>query len=179
MTRKKPAPAKAPAGGEAVPEKKKGGAPALAQQALDTEGLESICARVCDGETLTGIAHSLDVSFGSLQTWLEAVPERSARVKEARRRAARMWDEKALKGIEEAADAFALAKAKEAAHHLRWRASKIAPADYGDRQAVELSGKDGGPIQTQAVLTPEERAKRIRELAPKAGFTLQPEDAGE
>jgi hypothetical protein len=46
---------------------------------------------------------------------------------------------------------------------------------------MQVTGKDGGPIQTEdkTPLTPEERAKRIRELAPKAGFVLQPEDAGE
>jgi hypothetical protein len=37
----------------------------------------------------------------------------------------------------QASDAFELAKAKELAHHYRWRASKIAPKLYGDRLQVE------------------------------------------
>lgn len=30
----------------------------------------------------------------------------------------------------------------------KWLAGKLAPKVYGERQAVELTGKDGGPIQT-------------------------------
>ena len=40
-------------------------------------------------------------------------------------------------GIAQASDPFELAKAKELAHHYRWRASKIAPKLYGDKQSVE------------------------------------------
>jgi hypothetical protein len=44
---------------------------------------------------------------------------------------------------------------------------------------TQLTGKDGGPIETEdkTPLAPEERAKRIHELALKAGYKLQ--DAGE
>jgi hypothetical protein len=162
MTTKKP-PASKKAGGEAVAEVKGTvGAPAVAQAALDAAGQEAILARLCDGETMTGIASSLGVSFGSLQTWIESIPERSARAREARALAARRWDEMAEAGILRASDTFELAKAKEHAHHLRWRATKIAPA-YSDRQAVELTGKDGGPVQLLAD-TPEAREARIAEL---------------
>ena len=42
----------------------------------------------------------------------------------------------------------------------KWRASKLAPKVYGDRQTVEHSGKDGGPIETKD-LSSKEIARRI------------------
>lgn len=53
------------------------------------------------------------------------------------------WDERAEAAISAASDEFELRKAKEISHHYRWRASKIAPKDYGDKQQVEHSGKVG------------------------------------
>jgi len=32
----------------------------------------------------------------------------------------------------------------------QWRAMKMAPRQYGDRRTTELTGKDGGPIQTES-----------------------------
>lgn len=119
---------------------KKRTAPAIAK--LDAYGIENVCANLIEGKTLTGIAKLAKVSIGSLLTWLDQQPERSARAREARIQAAKVWDERALEGIEKAKDPFQLAKAKEAAHHLRWRAAKIAPRDYGDKlglgQAADL-----------------------------------------
>lgn len=142
--RKKPTPAKRPlivakatAKKAAKPgEDKKTGAKPIAQQKLDAFGADKVCELITDGKTLTEIAQAARVSFGSLQTWLEAVPERSARAREARRLAARLYDEEALTGIQLAKDQFSLAKAKEAAHHLRWRAAKIDPKGYGDKLGI-------------------------------------------
>jgi hypothetical protein len=33
----------------------------------------------------------------------------------------------------------------------QWRASKLAPKKYGDRQQLEHTGRDGGPIQTMQI----------------------------
>jgi len=87
------------------------------------------------------------VSIGTLISWINGDSERSARVREVRIATARIWDEKAESGIENAGDPFELAKAKELAHHYRWRAAKIAPRDYGERVTQELTGEGGGPIQ--------------------------------
>lgn len=136
--------------------------PPVAQQKATAYGLDAICDDIVAGETLTGIAGKLQMSIGSLLTWIEADSERSARVKESRSRSARLWDEKALTGIEQASDPFELAKARDAAHHLRWRASKIAPRDYGDK--VQVGGSDEFPpirSQVNVNLTAEEAYKAI------------------
>lgn len=118
----------------------------VAMDKLNALGLDAICERLADGESMTSIAVSAQVSIGSLLTWA-AQPEHSARVIESRALAASVWDEKAESGLENSGDPFELSRSKELAHHYRWRASKIAPKLYGDKVTQEHTGKDGGPIQ--------------------------------
>lgn len=110
-------------------------------------GIDQVCEMICDANSLTVIAAFYGISTGRLVTWIEADPERSVRAREARTLTAQMWDEKAQDGIDLATDPFELAKAKEMAHHFRWRASKIAPKTYGDKVQQEITGADGGPIK--------------------------------
>lgn len=114
--------------------------PATAAAKLDRFGIDAVCEAIADRESLTSIASRVGVSIGSLITWLDADPERSARAKEARRATARAWDEAAEATLAHAEDEFGLKKARELAHHYRWRASKISPAEYGDRIQQEHSG---------------------------------------
>lgn len=119
-----------------------------ARDKIDDYGLDAICGDITAGQTLTGVAAVLGVSIGSLLTWCDAATERSARVREARASAARLWDEKAESGIQAADEPFKLAKAKELAYHYRWRASKASPREYGDKldTTTQALGKDGQPI---------------------------------
>lgn len=114
-----------------------------ARAKLDAYGVEAVCDDIGNRKTLTAIADDLGVSIGSLIGWIEADAERSARVREARQAMARAWDEQAEEEIRSAGDEFELKKAKELAHHLRWRASKIAAREYGDRQTIEHEGRIG------------------------------------
>lgn len=122
-----------------------------ASDKLDAFGIDAICAGIMHPKPMHQIAEEIGVSQGSLIAWIGSAPERSARVKEARMQTAQMWDEKATRIIEEAQDAFELTKAKELAHHYRWRASKIAPRDYGDKLAVG-GASDLPPVETKSTL---------------------------
>ena len=145
------------------------GAPSHAQGKLDAYGLDAVCESIIAGGTLTFVAADAGVSLTSLLTWIEAIPERSARVREARAATGRLWDEKAETEIREAADEFGLKKAKELAHHYRWRASKIAAREYGD--AVTLKGDKENPIQVSraADLTDDELASLALRKEPASG----------
>lgn len=127
--------------------------------------LTSLCDKIKDGKTLTAIAAELGAGRTTLLGWIEADPDRSARAREARSTAAAAYDDMALDGIEEANDPFELARAKERAHHLRWRASKVNPKEYGDK--VEL----GGEVGIKA-LPDEQLWKRAEGLAQKLGISL-------
>lgn len=109
-------------------------------------GEQRVMDELADGKPMRHIADEAGVSFGSLSVWIATDPDRSARAREARIHAARIWDEKAVAVIEDARDPFELSQAKELAHHYRWRASKTAPRDYGDKVTAELTGADGGPV---------------------------------
>lgn len=110
---------------------------------MDAFGLDRVCEAITGGTTLTKVAAEAGVSLTRLLAWIDADSERSARVREARTSSAKVWDEKAEAEIREAEDEFGLKKARELAQHFRWRASKIATKEYGDRQQVEHSGRVG------------------------------------
>lgn len=116
----------------------------FARDKLDNLGVDAVCDMIVDGTTMTSISEQVGVSIASLVAWTAADPERSARVREARAQSAMIWDERALKGIEDSADPFQLARATAAGHHLRWRASKIAPREYGDK--IQHAGADDKPL---------------------------------
>lgn len=103
------------------------------------QALNDLCDRIEDGESMSGIAHTLGVRGSALTGWLAQSPERSARAREARAKSAATFDGQALQYLLGATDPFSLTQAREIAQHLRWRASKIAPADYGDRQTIDAT----------------------------------------
>lgn len=123
------------------------GPEATSQAILESIGIDAICGMIMDGRTLTRIAEESGSSKTVLLRWLRSDPDRSARAREARAATAAVWDEMAEHRIETAGDEFELKKAKELAHHYRWRASKIAPGEYGDKASIELTGKDGAPVE--------------------------------
>ncbi|MEJ1126144.1 hypothetical protein V9L20_01105 [Variovorax sp. CCNWLW225] len=100
-------------------------------------GIDKLTEMLIDGQTQTAIAAKLKVSKATLIAWIAADPDRSARVREARIAAASTYAENAAEGLRAAADPFALAKAKELAHHLRWQASKADPRSYGDKLEID------------------------------------------
>ncbi len=135
--------------------------------AMDKYGIARVCESIMDGRSLRTIAEDAGASMTRLLAWIDADPDRSARVREARTTMAKVWDEKAEQAIEDAPDEFGLRKAKELAHHYRWRAAKVAPREYGDKVALEHAGPDGGPIQTEDVTQrdADEFASRMARLA--------------
>ena len=122
--------------------------PTIAER-IEAFGIEAVCERLSNGMTMTALAEEIGVTVGKLSQWIASDEEHSARAREARIHAARIWDEKALSVVEQAMDPFELQRAKELAHHYRWRASKTAPKEYGDKVTQEHTGADGGPIQAR------------------------------
>ena len=116
---------------------------------------EVILARIENGESIAQVAVTLDSDRSTLCKWLNASDQRSARAREARAASAAAFDEQAERDLRAAATPFELAKARDLAHHLRWRASKINPKAYGEK--LELAS---GEVQ----LTLAERLKRLSEM---------------
>ena len=114
--------------------------PTPSQDKIAAYGLDALCDHLTGGGTLTGASKVVGVDISTLLNWVAADGQRSARVREARTAAAKIWDEKATATIESAEDAFGLAKARELAFHYRWRAAKAAPKEYGDKIEHEHKG---------------------------------------
>lgn len=134
-----------------------------ARPKLDQLGVDWVCDQIADGRSLTWIAKEAGVSIGSLLTWLSTEPERSARVDAARRAASWVYEEQALQGLLDATDPFSLTKARDVAHHLRWKASKIHPQRFGDKVQAEVNTTLSGSLQVKADLTlsPAEAYERL------------------
>ena len=108
---------------------------------LDIYGIEKVIQSIKDCKSITAIAVAARVSKGTLIAWIAADSDRSTRVREARADTAMLWDESAEQVLTDAKDPLSLAKARELASHYRWRASKISPKDYGDKQVIDVNAK--------------------------------------
>lgn len=128
-----------------------------AEAILNAFGLEALCDRLVSGETQTAICKSLKVTKGSLSRWISLDAERQARVREARIEAAQAFDDLAEDAIKKARGKDGIAKARELAHHYRWRASKANPREYGEKLQVD---------QTSTIinLSDEEIARRAENI---------------
>lgn len=118
--------------------------------ALDLYGIDWVCEQILELRSLTAIAQDADVGLSTLLRWTSSDAERSTRVNQARRVAAEAWVEKAEQVLAEAKTNFELQKARELAHHYRWRASKISP-QYNDKVVQEHTGPGGGALQITGI----------------------------
>lgn len=134
-----------------IVERKKSGPVPVVDAKCSQFGIETICDMITSGDSLTKIAKDIGIHAATLIRWIEEDPQRSARAREARVRSAKIWDEAAEAVIKAAPDKFELERARELAHHYRWRAKAIAPREYGDKVQQEVTGANGGPIALAAV----------------------------
>jgi hypothetical protein len=142
-----------------------------AQARLDRLGIDALCDRIVAGETMSAVAASWGVSRGSVVNWLAASSERGERARVARMMSAAAFDELAETAIREARDPFELAKARELAIHLRWRAAKCDPG-YSARFAA---GATGLPV-VEEELDLMETARRIAFILNRAQRQLDTEE---
>ena len=146
--------------------------PGEAEAVLNALGLETLCDRLVSGETQTAICKSLGITKGSLGRWISLDAERQARVREARIEAAQAYDDLAEEAIKKARGKDGIAKARELAHHYRWRASKANPREFGEKLEIDQ--------QTTIInLSDEEierRMERIRSSLAAAQRAREPSD---
>lgn len=103
-----------------------------------SDTLERLCEAIIEGRMIRELALEWGVTESRIRYWVAGDPARTARVTAARRISAATYDEKAEQVLMDAKDDLELKKAKELAHHYRWKASKIDPGGYGEK--IEHSG---------------------------------------
>jgi len=111
---------------------------AEAHARLDAIGLDDVLAFITDGLSQREVCRRVGVRTVHLGSWL-ADQHQPARVREARRQAAQAWLDRGFAALAEAADPFALAKAREVAAMCRKYAQVLNPSEYSDRVQVEAT----------------------------------------
>ncbi|MGI4798438.1 MAG: hypothetical protein ACRYF2_04080 [Janthinobacterium lividum] len=106
------------------------------------ETAEAILQRIAGGESLRSICAAPDMPAEStVRTWGASQIGFGEQLRQAREASASHWDEQAERVLVEAVGTREeLARAKELAQHYRWRASKYAPRDYGERVDLNVTG---------------------------------------
>jgi hypothetical protein len=122
---------------------------------LERYGIDSLLDRYSNGETLTDIARALYVNVKTLTAFVNRFAQASeyAHAKECH---AEAWADRGWNtlqaGENEVLDSASVNLKRYKEQHCRWRAG-IANSRYSEKQSVELSGPNGGPIQAQSVVT--------------------------
>jgi hypothetical protein len=141
------------------------------------ETADRICAQLAEGKSLRTICKADDLpSCQTVYAWLRTHAEFLAQYTRAKEDAADAFAEEMLDIADEASNDWMEVHDKDNAgyrfngEHVnrsrlrvdtrKWIASKLKPKKYGERVQAELTGKDGGPIET-ADLTEVEIARRI------------------
>src|SRR5437867_3855721 len=119
-----------------------------ARAALERTGLDQILARIRAGESQREIADSLQVDVSTLNRFLRSNAERAEATRAAMTESAEAWLDRGLRELEQAKgqDNAEMTRVRAVAMECARRAAIRNPR-YSDKQQVELSGPDGGPMQ--------------------------------
>lgn len=98
-----------------------------------------------EGKTVVQMAVAIDVTRSTIYEWAETHPEFSDALTRARNRSQAWWEAAGQGGL--------VNKEFNGNLYNKIVASRFRE-DYGDRQAIEHTGKDGGPIQTETAVRP-------------------------
>lgn len=119
------------------------------------ELLDAIVERIAGGESVRTICRDEGMPDRStVLRWLEADDEFAARCARARVHQADVMAERVLEVVDSTLEGTVdPAAARVAADNLKWLAAQMAPRRYGDKLGLEHTGPNGGPMQTNLVVT--------------------------
>jgi hypothetical protein len=115
-----------------------------------TEYKQEFCEQVIEygkqGKSITWMAAELDVHKDSLYEWAKVYPEFSDALTRARQHAQAWWEDAGQGGLMVAPGAGTF----NASVWSRSMAARF-PEDWRESKGVELTGKDGGPVQVSRI----------------------------
>jgi hypothetical protein len=126
---------------------------------LDSIGIEAICERVSDCETLQSIADNAEVSKGTLIAWLAGYADQYARAREAQ--ADKLAEDILAIADDGSNDTYktddgevvnhdVIARSRLRVDARKWLAGKMAPKKYGEKLAVG-GADDLPPVQVTRI----------------------------
>lgn len=111
-----------------------------------TEYRQEYCEQIIEygrqGKSLAWMASELGVSKPTVQNWMAAHPAFLAAMEEARALSQRWWEDAGQNGM--------VAPGFNASIWSRSMAARF-PDDWREQKGVELTGKDGGPMQIDRI----------------------------
>lgn len=112
----------------------------------------AVCLSVSEGQLVKHAAEAAGVTAKTIRQWALEDAELGALYARAREEQAHAIAEEALAIADsEAETSEAVARNRLRVDTRKWLASKIAPRLYSERQQLEHTGADGGPIEQQTV----------------------------
>jgi hypothetical protein len=157
------------------PKKKKIGRPSNYDPEIATE----ICKLLAEGKSLNEISKMDGLPcLTAIYNWLRAEPSFASNYARAKEDSADTFAAMMIDAVNVPfEDALAVNVARLKLDAYKWIACKLKPRSYGDRVAAELTGKDGGPIQTMSVtLDAGELTPDARELLRQSLMSLRTAD---
>lgn len=111
-----------------------------------TLNIDSLVEDIIEGLTYRDMAKKYGCALSTIHAHLSK-PEHSARANEARQISADGYADMAEQVLKEApADKFELQRARELAHHYRWKAAKRNPKTYSEKVQQEVTVKEEQPL---------------------------------
>lgn len=133
---------------------------------ISAEIIDHICEKIADGMSLRAICEDDTMPHRiTVMRWLDDNRDFATKYARARELQGDAMDEKILSVADECTNENAQA-ARVKIDAYKWRASKLAPKKYGDKVQQEISGPDGGPIETKT--DDMDVARRVAFLLSKA-----------
>ena len=110
------------------------------------EHIDEIIDLIIDGLTYREIAKKYNCNVSTVHRLLTS-EQHSARANQALATSASQYADKAEQVLKDAeADKFEMQRARELAHHYRWKAAKRNPSKYGERIKTENKNEHTGEI---------------------------------
>jgi hypothetical protein len=135
---------------------------AVTQKIIGVYDIESICAKIRAGDSMIKIAREVGRDHSSLIEFLRSRPDWRAAVDEARAYAAHAYvdlAEQVIADLPKNAGPAELFRARELAHHYRWKAKTLGRYIYGDH-AKPAAPTDADPLST-LVRAIQQRGSRL------------------
>ena len=112
--------------------------------------VDELCDRIASGRGIVEVCSDPDMPHDTtVYRHMAKNPEFAARIARAREAQQEAEPDRIVQ-MAEAATAEDWQVVKLRIWARQWRAAKLAPKKYGEKITAEVSGKDGGPIETKA-----------------------------
>jgi hypothetical protein len=112
---------------------------------------DALVEHMKDGASLTSFAAEIGVARSTINEWIDAHYEFSEAVKKGKAKCAAWWEKVGRTNAKDGGGNATL---------VIFGLKNMAGEDWRDRQEIQHTGKDGGPIETKDVTT-RDRAKAI------------------